>query len=350
MDVTPKNERENRTVVPFFRSGDYFFHRGIIAYRKNHLQRAVRLFERAVKLTDKEPIFHVQLAAVLSELGEYERSIEILNHILKEQKGEEQIECYFFLANNYAYLGLFEKAEKAALQYLEHSPKEGFADDARDLLFLLQDERDEIEGWEEDESESEELIIDHAKARTLLREGKLNEAIPILEAIIADYPTCWAAHNHLAEAYFRLGDEVAFEISEHILAEDAGNLFAICNLALFFTEKGDAKQAKPFIEALKQVYPLDMDHHVKVAQVLCAAGEYEQAIERLRAVEGYVLDNEPELLYCLGIAFLKRNLAKKTMSYWRRAAKLGFEQARVLLRELENQRLDENKVVYRLWK
>lgn len=60
---------------------------------KKNLKRAVTLFERAVKLTDKEPVFQIQLAAVLSELSEYERSNDILRAVLTETS--DYPECYF---------------------------------------------------------------------------------------------------------------------------------------------------------------------------------------------------------------------------------------------------------------
>ena len=216
MELTPKNEREKRKVVPLFQSGDYFFHRGIEAYRKNHLHRAIKLFERAVKITKKEPVFHVQLAAVLSEIGEYERSNEILQQVLAEE-GDSLAECYFFMANNYAYLGLFEKAERASLRYLELDPNERFSDDAHDLLELLHFEREQDDDWDEMDAQEDEWIALHERAHYLLRNGEVQASIPILESVIEDHPSCWAAKNHLAEALFRLGDDSAFEVCESIL-------------------------------------------------------------------------------------------------------------------------------------
>ncbi len=72
-----------------------FFHRGLHAFHNKHLDRAAKLFERAVKLTASEPVFKIQLAAVLTELGEYIRSNELLQQVLDEHQ-EKQPVCYFF--------------------------------------------------------------------------------------------------------------------------------------------------------------------------------------------------------------------------------------------------------------
>lgn len=349
MELTPQNEREKRKVVPLFQSGDYFFHRGIEAYRKNHLHRAIKLFERAVKITNKEPVFHVQLAAVLSEIGEYERSNEILQQVLAE-KGDSLAECYFFMANNYAYLGLFEKAERASLRYLELNPNERFSEDAKDLLELLHFEREEDDDWDELDAQEDELIARHERARHLLRKGDIQASIPILESLIEDHPTYWAAQNHLAEAFFRLGDETAaFDICESILEEDKGNLFAICHLALFYTKKGEANHAEPFIQALKRVYPLDGDHYVKVAETLCAVGEYQLAYERLRELNRWELELRPVLLFCFGVALFHLKEKVRAQSFIRRAAKLGCKQAEDYLRRQQNSKSGEEELVYHIW-
>jgi len=347
MGISPKDEHEKSKVVPMFQSGDYFFHRGIEAYRKNHLHRAIKLFERAVKITNTEPVFHVQLAAVLSEIGEYERSNEILQNVLHEKEGNVD-ECFFFMANNYAYLGMFEKAERMALRYLETSPNERFSTDAKDLLDLLQFEREE-EDWDSLAEDEDELIAEHERAHTMLREGNVEASIPILKKIIAEHPSYWAAHNHLAEALYRLGDDSAFSICEAILEKDEGNLFAIANLALFYQKNGDAKKAEPFIHSLKRVYPLDGDHFVKVAETLCAVGEFKLAYERLKDLGQWELELRPELLFSFGVALYHIGEEKKAISTITKAAKMGSIQAKNLVKKLNAGEVDRSNIFYDIW-
>jgi tetratricopeptide (TPR) repeat protein len=347
MDVTPKNEQENRKVVPLFQSGDYFFHRGIEAYRKNHLQRAIKLLERAVKLTNTEPVFHVQLAAVLSEIGEYERSNEILQNVLAEKN--DVSECYFFMANNYAYLGLFEKAERMTLRYLELSPNERFTEDAKDLLELLRFEREEDDEWDDLDGDEDELIAQYERARFLLKQNDMHAAIPVLQAIIDEHPTYWAAHNHLAEALFRLGDESAFEICEAILEKDPGNLFTVCNLALFYQKSGDAKSAERFIDALCRVYPIDSDQYIKVAETLCAVGEYQLAYDRLKELSGWELGQRSELLYCFGVALYHIGEHHKSTTTIQRAAELGSKQAKMTLKNGAIAKRKKEQITYDMW-
>ncbi|WP_227937312.1 tetratricopeptide repeat protein [Alkalihalobacillus deserti] len=348
MGLTPKNEHGKSNVVPMFQTGDYFFHRGIEAYRKNHLHRAIKLFERAVKITNTEPVFHVQLAAVLSEIGEYERSNEILQNVLDEKK-ENVDECFFFMANNYAYLGLFEKAERMVMRYLESNPDDRFTEDAKDLLELLHFEREEEDDWDELEDDEDELIAQHERARSLLRKGEIEASIPLLQTIILEHPTYWAAHNHLAEALFRLGDESAFEICESVLEQDQGNLFTIANLALFYMKNGDAKKAETFIRSLRRVYPLDGDHYVKVAETLCAVGEYQLAYERLKDLGRWELELRPELLFSYGVALHNLGEPGRARSIFKRAAELGSKQAKITMKRHLRGELDTDQIHYDIW-
>lgn len=323
MSVTTEKKQTN--VIPFNRSGDYFFKCGLVAYRRQKYDRALKHFERAIKLAPHEPVFHIQLAAVLSEIGDYERSNAILQQVLDDH-GEIIAELHFFMANNYAYLGHFELAERAILRYIELGPNARFSQDAYELLEILQFEMEE-DDWPELDHEESELISRHEEARYLLKNGEVERAIPLLRAIVSEFPHCWAAKNHLAEALFRQGDDEAFTICEHILAEDEGNLFAVCNLALFYTISGDTTRANRFIDSLKRVYPLDIDHYIKVATTLCALKQYEEAYKRLKRLDATLLEERPSLLYCLGVALYHLNERKKAMAYMKRAAALNDEQA-----------------------
>ena len=103
--------------------------------------------------------------------------------------------------------------------------------------------------------------------------------------------------------------------ANRFLKQDKGNLFAICNLALFYTKKGEAKRAESFIQSLRQVYPLDGDHYVKVAETLCAVGEYRLSYERLKEVNRFELELRPALLFCIGVSLVHLGEQEKAKSY-----------------------------------
>ncbi|KGA97556.1 hypothetical protein AJ85_06670 [Alkalihalobacillus alcalophilus ATCC 27647 = CGMCC 1.3604] len=350
MELTPQHE--GRKVIPFIQNGDYFFQRGLIAYRKKHLQRAVKLFQRAVKLTNQEPVFHVQLAAVLSEMGHYEESNEILRNVLVEHDEGGQSDCYFFMANNYAYLGLFDKAQGAAERYIQFNPDGQFFQDAKDLLDLLEVEYEDISLWNENDMDyeaSDDFLIEHEKARNYLKNGDFQAAIPILEEITKKHPSHWAAFNHLAEAFFRTGDERAFHISSHVLKEDESNLFVRANLALFFLQKDEKEQAEPFLQPIRIVYPIDYENYLFVAEVLCAAGEYENVKERFERMADSFYEDSPQWLFCYAVALANTDELTKAIRYLKKSVSLGHDKATMMLANLKKDELSADDWVYHPW-
>ena len=86
------------------------------AYKGQKLQDAIKYFRRAAQ-SEKEPFILCQLATVLSEAGEYQESNQTFFKLVGSNPELEQ--CYYFIANNYAYMGLFQQAKKYADRYLE---------------------------------------------------------------------------------------------------------------------------------------------------------------------------------------------------------------------------------------
>lgn len=121
-----------------------------------------------------------------------------------EELDESLTECYYFMANNFAHLGLFTEAYKNANLYLELDEVGEFAEEAKELLDLIGIEDEEIFS----ELVKQDEMIDHLdQARSLLQEGAFSQAIEILKQTVKDYPELWPAYNNLALAYFYEGKQ-----------------------------------------------------------------------------------------------------------------------------------------------
>ncbi|GIN06944.1 MULTISPECIES: tetratricopeptide repeat protein [Shouchella] len=331
--MSDESKEDSRTIVPFYQNGDYFFHRGLQAFHKKHLNRAAKLLERAVKLTASEPIFKIQLAAVLSELGEYGRSNELLQSVLASS-GSQQPVCHFFIANNEVYMGHFYQAEKHVRLYLEKEPNGQFAEEAHELLELFEDDP-----FMEEEASSEQFLDDHEQAWLFLRKGQAELAVPLLESIVSKHPRLWAAQNHLAEALFCIGEtERAFAICQEVLDKDSGNLLALCNLALFYFEMGYTKEAKWYRERLASVYPLDSGHAARLVQVLCALGNYKEVLSRPFPIDA---DEEAALLRCYGVASYHEHNEKAALEHLKKAVDLGDGASKQLMEAVANKQSDD---------
>ncbi|WP_338324918.1 tetratricopeptide repeat protein [Metabacillus mangrovi] len=291
------DRQQKAQVVPFFQNGSYYYRRAMKAYRmERNLERASKLLKRAAALEPDNPIFLSQLAMIYTEMGNYQESNEILSVIL-ERVDPDMTDCHYFMANNYAHLGLFHQAHKCAAAYSEKAPDGDFIEDNEELLELLM-----IEGEDEDPSfgDSDELIIKQETARSLLENGKLDEAIALLHEIIEEFPEFWSAYNNLSLAYFYSGDvEKAKHYLELVLELNEGNLHALCNLLVFYYYERRDAQVKKLTDQLSSVHPIMIEHRYKLGATFALTGKYDLAFKWLRSLQRQGFEGDDTFYYWL---------------------------------------------------
>jgi len=316
-----KVRREAEKVIPFVQDAEYYFKKGLTAYRRQDLYRAKKYLNRAVQLNEREPIFICQLAVVLSELGEYQEANELFLAIIHELDPEMN-ECLYFIANNYAHLGLFYEAMKYAEMYMEREPHGEFAEDIEELLELLSIENEDVHVIEN----QDHLIVKQEKAHSLLEKGKFSEAIVLLEEIIADYPEFWSAYNNLALAYFYIGDvKKAQSLIAEVLKKNPGNLHALCNMLVFHYYLHDREEVARLIGQLQSVYPFLMEHRYKLGAAFALVGRFDLAFKWLHNLYKNGFDGDSAFYYWLSCAAYYTGHKQFAETVWKRAVHLNPE-------------------------
>lgn len=276
------NNHLHNKILTFNPSGEFYFLRGIEAFQKNNLALSKKYLTRAWQFEPNEPVIACQLAIVHSELGEYDRSNEILYKVLHEIE-PYMYDCHYFLANNYAYIGMYNEAVEHANMYLKLMPNGEYADDVRELLEIISFEADDLKTsiLTMDEPYEEEIITRQEQAKKLLEQGKFDDAIERFNDMIVDFPDYWPAYNNLALAHFYKGEkEEALKIVAKVLDENPGNLHALCNLTVFYYYEG--KDYKPLLNSLKKIFPISADHRFKLAVTFVILKQYEEAYAWLK--------------------------------------------------------------------
>ncbi|WP_461201627.1 tetratricopeptide repeat protein [Anoxybacillus sp. TBDG-1] len=278
-------------VIPFIQDGTYFFNKGVACYRRRDLRKAKAYLQRAVQLEPEQSTFACQLAIVLSELGEYTQSNEWLLRIIEHN--DDLTECFYFLANNYAHLGLFGEATKYAEQYMEREPDGEFAEYTLDLLDILTIEQDDNEWFNYDD-----MLMKQEQARALLEKGEFQEAIALFEEMIEQHPENWAAYNNLALAYFYEGNvPKARQTIEYILKQNPGNLHALCNDAVFSYYLQEQERLFSLIQSLQNVYPISFEHRYKLGVTFAIVGRYDLAFQWLRQLQRRGFEGDAPFYY-----------------------------------------------------
>jgi len=311
----PQHNKKNN-VIPFHVDAAWYFERAVHFLDRHDLKNALKNFRKAVELEPDNPVNHCNLAGVLSELGDFEQSNTILEKILTDID-PDMVECYFYMANNYANLGRYDEAEEHAARYLELEKNGEFAPDAEEMLQILVQEFGGGQVLSRRKQEREEEQREHDLARKLLEEGKFMEASEYLERAIEASPDSTAPRNNLSLACYYLGElEKAVEIAQDVLSRDPSNVHALCNLAVFYQHLGQKEHLQRILKGLRKLYPLYFDHSFKLATTMGILGEHTTAYRLFRQLLRWSDRSDKALLHCLAAAAANLGFHEKARRIW----------------------------------
>ncbi|MCT1402372.1 MULTISPECIES: tetratricopeptide repeat protein [unclassified Paenibacillus] len=302
-------------------NANFFFDRAVRSLDRFQYDKALKYFRKAVEYEPDNPVNHCNMAGILSETGDYKASNDVLAHIL-EQVDPLMTECYFYMANNYANMEQFEKAEEALVTYLEEDPSGQFLDEAEEMMELLHYELNRPAKL--NRIKSREGVVEHEHARALLEEGKFAQAVKLLEEIVKDNPDFLAARNNLALAYYYMGrfDTAKRTIGE-VLDQEPGNLHGLCNLAIFFQHEGNQEQRDRLMDMLTVTVPFHQEHVFKLATTMGILGQHEIAYGHFRRLlKDEEFSGDPSLYHYTAVAACNSGYYDRAEKYWRQALKL----------------------------
>ncbi|WP_053360546.1 tetratricopeptide repeat protein [Bacillus sp. FJAT-27251] len=315
MGEDSKARKPKGQLLSFVPTGEYYFSKGVKAYHRRDLHKAYKFFSRAMELEPGEPMIVCQLAIVATELGDYQQAVTLLKEIL-EELDEEMVECHYFLANNYAHMGLFKDAYHHANLYLELNRDGEFTDDAEELLEVILLEAEELD---DDIHEEDGLIAKQEEARKRLEEGEFPEAIEIFEELVEEFPEYWSAYNNLALAYFYLGQpKKANEILELVLEKNPGNLHALCNMLVFAYYENRTKQVREMTKMLAKIQPMLMEQQFKLGATFSLVGEYELGYKWLKKLHKTGHEGDGAFYYWLATSSYYTGREQAAREYWKR--------------------------------
>lgn len=310
------SEHKNHAqIVQLLQDGQYFFHKGLKAYKERNLKRASKLIQRAVHLEPDDSEMLSQLAVIYSEMGQYQESNDLLDYIMANLE-DEMPECHYFKANNFAHLGLFQEAYKEAAAYSDADPDGEFAEENDSLLELL-DLGDD--GIEDSLYDQDELLMKQDRAKSLLESGQLAEAVAALEEITAEYPELWSAYNNLALAYFYSGNIVkAKQTAYQVLSHNEGNLHALCNLLVFYYYEREDEKVAELSAQLSNVYPMLLEQRYKLGATLALVGRYEIGYKWLKSLYKTGFEGDDTFFYWLSCSAYFTGHTEFAETIWRK--------------------------------
>ncbi|MFC3750326.1 tetratricopeptide repeat protein [Paenibacillus sp. GCM10012306] len=324
METTSENDAGNSKLIPVTLDANFFFERAVRSLDRFQYDKALKHFRKAVEYEPDNPVNHCNMAGILSEMGKYEASNDILAQVL-ETIDPGMTECHFYMANNYANMESFEEAERALVTYLEEDAKGEFLAESEELMELLQYELNRPAPL--NRIKSREGVVEHDRARALLEAGQFTQAVGLLEEIVSATPDFLAAHNNLALAYFYMGRFAkARECISEVLDQDPGNLHALCNLAIFLQYEGDRDQLTRLVRMLEATVPFHQEHVFKLATTMGILGRHRTAYGHFRRLlKDEEVGGDASLYHYCAAAASNSGLYAEAQRCWRQVTKLDPE-------------------------
>jgi len=312
-------KRDN--VLPISMDAGFFFERAVSSLDRYHYDKALKYFRKAVEYEPNNPVNHCNMAGILSEMGDYEASNAALSVVL-EEIDPGMTECYFYMANNYANMEMFEAAEEALVTYLEKDASGQFLTEAEEMMELLQYELERPTKLKS--IKAMEGVVEHDRARELLEEGKFAQAVKLLEEIVREHPDFHAAHNNLALGYYYLGRfQKAMDTIEEVLDKEPGNLHGLCNLAIFYQHAGELGAMLELGERLRKIVPFHQEHVFKLATTMGILGQHEAAYTHFkRLLRDETMERDPSLYHYAAVAAYQIGRIDESKRLWRQVHKL----------------------------
>jgi len=315
------NEGAGTKIIPVQWDATFFFERAVRSLDRFHYDKALKYFRRAVEYEPDNPVNHCNMAGIMSEMGNYKESNEVLSWILGELD-PEMTECHFYMANNFANMEMYESAEQSLVRYLQEDAEGHYLDEAEEMMELLQYELERPMPLKN--IKSRQGMVEHDQARALLEEGKFTEAVRILEEIAEQQPDFLAARNNLALAYYYMGlFDKAKACIQGVLEHEPGNLHALCNLAIFYQHEEDTENLKGLVELLTKTVPFHQEHAFKLATTMGILGEHGVAHRHfVRLIKDGEAQQDPCLHHYAAVAAYNSGRLNDAERLWRSTMKL----------------------------
>lgn len=281
-----ENELSNPTlptkVIPFIHDGDFFFTKAVDAFYKRKFDLALKFLKKAKDIDPSEPLYPSQMSIIYTEIGAYHAANQILSDVIKTH-GDDYVDSYYLIANNYAHLGLLNEAQKYATLYMEKDPEGEFYSEAEQLITVLDLALEEEMDVFEDE---DDLLIYQETAFYYLQQEDYLKAAVILDEAIELFPDYDLFHFQSRFARFFSGEtETVLKEEETILVEEPDQLYARFNLMFFYYSLGEQDKVKELVASFKGVYPIHQEQALKVAIGYTLAGYDDEAITRFSRLQ-----------------------------------------------------------------
>lgn len=304
------SKKTTSNVIPFIPNDDFYFTKGVQSFQQRNFELALKWMKKAVELAPDNPLYQCQLSVIYTEIGLYHEANQLLTNVANTA-GEQYIDCYYLMANNYAHLGLLNDAKKYARLYLEKNTDGQFSHEAFDLLELLEMDDEDWDFIEDD------LLMYQETVFYYMEHLEWEKALPLLEEITIIFPEHSISHHDIALCLFHLNrEEEAVQMELDLLDQESHLLSSYMNLAYFYYEQGNKEAYEWYISALLNIYPIHEHQKLRLAVTLVQTGYNEEAYRRFNLLNKSMVTSHISYYRWFSLAAYRVGLEEKAEKIW----------------------------------
>ncbi len=307
-------------IIPFEQDGEFYYKKALRFMENKNYYNALFYYRKALSKEPYNNDYLLSLAETYTEMCYYQESNRALFLVSQNKDDDVAPDFYFGLGCNFMGMHEYKRAEDAFETYLQLDPEGQYSDDVYDMLDAIQSHEmlTYENGLKKSSSRTSELLVLAQKGKTLLDNGKYNEAINIFLEVLEAEPNFLHVKNNLSLAYFMDGNhQKAVSIAQEVLKGDDKNIHARCNVALFFNADDTLGNYEEALEQLKKIKPDtdDYDDLLKIATTFCELGCDKQAYFNLKKVLKIRPFNK-KILHYIAVACFNLGSINNALEYW----------------------------------
>lgn len=302
-------------VIPFERGADFYFDLSYKYQQSGQLKSALRYIEKAAKIKPKDSLILFSYAGFLSELGQIDRSSEILLKIINNIDPDYE-ECYFGLGCNYLQVQKIKKSLYYFEKYIKMAPYGEFADEAENMVEMLNIIREANNDL--DDEELERVYKVEATGIKALEKKEYEKALKSFKEVVDKLPNALPAKNNLSLAYYYLGEvDKAIELAQQVIESDPMSVHANSNLCIYFNKLGKSSLLERQIRTLKKLAIDNEDYAYKIADTFACLNRHKEAYAAYKKLLRFDKNN-PQYIHYTATAAYNCGKYKEALLGWKK--------------------------------
>lgn len=285
-----------------------------IAYKKVDKSEYIHAIAILKKALDEDPSnvdVLLELASVYSKINMIDKSNRYAYLALCADHNEISL---YNLGNNFLKMHMYNVGIEYFDRLLDMYPDGDYAEYVEMIIERL--EEDDVTGREL------RLLDITQKGKSYIEEGRYKKAIRLFTMVGYIAPKQTFIKNNLAMAYFYDSQpDKAIKICKEVVSKNRYDVYANCNLALFYHRQNKKSELNSQIEKMSKLKPVSHEEFVKIISIYCEL-KYHQDVIRMVKQSSAIYTMDTTYMFFLAAANYNLGNVNKALSAYRDILKI----------------------------